>query len=907
MFYMFSLLLLILATNECHGAWQLLDYDPVADPKAIIHSGTSARFTVLTSSLIRLEYDSKGKFEDRQSFTIFNRKLAVPKFTNTSNNGILTIKTSDLTLTYAEGQKFNSTSLTIDGHINGFNFTYKPSDKGIDYDNSISQNLLGTVNALDTIHVAIPLNCTITGKNYCSWAVIGRMGYALINDTKSAMLDGNWLSEKDNYNTYDWYFFGHGMNYKQALKDFSLISGKHSIVPRYALGSWHSRWYDYSDLSAKQVVENYESREIPLDIFVWDMNWHLYGPWGCYTWNPALYPFYNLTQAWMNKKGLRTTANIHDDNGIQNYEMYYKQAAAALGVTNGQGIAFNVTDENYMLTLQDIIQTPIMEQSDNSYNGFDFWWIDWQQGENTGVYYTTINPTLWLNYVRHTTHIRRKENIRGLVLGRYGGYGNQRYAVGFSGDNGHSWQMLQWLPYFTSTAANVAYEWSHDIMGENNANDKNEANTRWIQFGAFSPVFRIHDRGVGEGGCANNENGCELVDIWTHPWTNIDIERNALQQRAELLPYLYNASYELFTDNIQLTRPIYYEYPTLDIAYQVGYEYYLGNNMIISPVANPSGDGGVFNLSQQQIYLPPNQYFYELHSGYYYLNTDSSGGKPMNRSFDLSEIPIYIVASSVISLQPFIGKKCIGRANNNHYEHILWDIFPKPTMDDIYRETFIMEDDGYTNDYLKNINIMTKFKWNLDTNNQFTASVISTGNYSGFESNRRYSIKIHNILPPKSVSCNGNVLTYNKLYYGNKNDESTWFYDGKEMALIANCQSTNAFDITSITMNFNRNWIDDLKITNGMKGKINRAIMCKQSLDERNVNYGTDRVNLTTVAGYSTSLGYVGADYNTFYNMIKQFNDLYNNAVKEVDALNVNSVGLPRLQYCLNLLQTIYQ
>eukprot|EP01084_Bolivina_argentea_P279646 478098_1 len=871
MFYMFSLLLLILATNECHGAWQLLDYDPVADPKAIIHSGTSARFTVLTSSLIRLEYDSKGKFEDRQSFTIFNRKLAVPKFTNTSNNGILTIKTSDLTLTYAEGQKFNSTSLTIDGHINGFNFTYKPSDKGIDYDNSISQNLLGTVNALDTIHVAIPLNCTITGKNYCSWAVIGRMGYALINDTKSAMLDGNWLSEKDNYNTYDWYFFGHGMNYKQALKDFSLISGKHSIVPRYALGSWHSRWYDYSDLSAKQVVENYESREIPLDIFVWDMNWHLYGPWGCYTWNPALYPFYNLTQAWMNKKGLRTTANIHDDNGIQNYEMYYKQAAAALGVTNGQGIAFNVTDENYMLTLQDIIQTPIMEQSDNSYNGFDFWWIDWQQGENTGVYYTTINPTLWLNYVRHTTHIRRKENIRGLVLGRYGGYGNQRYAVGFSGDNGHSWQMLQWLPYFTSTAANVAYEWSHDIMGENNANDKNEANTRWIQFGAFSPVFRIHDRGVGEGGCANNENGCELVDIWTHPWTNIDIERNALQQRAELLPYLYNASYELYVDNIQLIRPMYYEFPIEDDAYNAIFEYMLGNNLIISPVTTPSGDGGIFNLTCQNIWIPPQGMWYEYHSGYYYGKDTKFGN--IKRWMDLSEVPIYVRTSSIISIQPYDKYNNIGRAGNISYSHLRWDIFPTPNMDDDSindRQTILYEDDGYTMNYLNetdSVYVKTIFNWNIDSNNKFISTIKSVGNYKGFNANRRYSIRIYNVLTPSNVECNGKTILYNKLYYDNENSEG-YYYNGKDMSITVNCGIINAMNSTTITMQFEQSWINDMKLTAGMKGKINRAILCKQSLDERNVNYGTDRVNLTDAAGYSTYLGYIGDNFNVMKNYV---------------------------------------
>ena len=52
-----------------------------------------------------------------------------------------------------------------------------------------------------------------------------------------------------------------------------------------------------------------------------DMDWHLYGSWGSYTYNTDLFPFYNLTQKWFHsRKGLRTAANIHDANGIENNE-----------------------------------------------------------------------------------------------------------------------------------------------------------------------------------------------------------------------------------------------------------------------------------------------------------------------------------------------------------------------------------------------------------------------------------------------------------------------------------------------------------------------------------------------------------------------------------------------------------
>eukprot|EP01084_Bolivina_argentea_P280871 480426_1 len=488
---------------EISSCWQLKNYNPKANADSIVSTNV-ARFTVLTENLIRLEYDPHGTFEDRATVTTVNRYLPKPQFTSANNNNQVTITTPSLTLTYEDGNAFGPNTLTITGNITYDNvettFIYNPSGKGASMDNSLSRNLFGTIRSLDEIHTPISLNCTENANKmvhdeslHCTWSPFGRNGYALIDDSNISIVHNNWLPIQDgnNHNQQDLYFFGHGLNYKLALKEFALISGTHPLGPRYIFGSMHCRWYDYSDLSIRQVVDSYQSKSIPLDVMIIDMDWHLLyltnqHPWGSYTYRKELFPHYNLTQEWFHKnKGLRTGANLHDDNGIAPYEMYYAQASAALNVTDGRKIPFNVTSEEYMKVLMDIVLAPISEQKE--LNGWDFWWIDWQQGGSTGVYYSNINPTIWLNYVRGTNHIRRGENVRDLVLARYGGYGNQRYPFGFSGDVTHTWNMLKFEVYFTSTAANVAYEWSHDIMGA--AND-NELDTRWIQWGAYSPLFR---------------------------------------------------------------------------------------------------------------------------------------------------------------------------------------------------------------------------------------------------------------------------------------------------------------------------------------------------------------------------------------------------------------------------------
>ena len=84
-------------------AWpEILPYEPVADNAAVVHSSDGmARFTVLSSRLLRMEYtDTAHKFEDRATTAIVNRAITpVPAFTYTeAASGALQITTNDVVL-----------------------------------------------------------------------------------------------------------------------------------------------------------------------------------------------------------------------------------------------------------------------------------------------------------------------------------------------------------------------------------------------------------------------------------------------------------------------------------------------------------------------------------------------------------------------------------------------------------------------------------------------------------------------------------------------------------------------------------------------------------------------------------------------------------------------------------------
>ena len=103
-----------------------------------------------------------------------------------------------------------------------------------------------------------------------------------------------------------------------------------------------------------------------------------------------------------------------------------------------------------------------------------------------------LDPLWWLNHL-HFYDLGRDGRKRPFIFSRWGGLGNHRYPIGFSGDTVVRWAALAFQPYFTATAANVGYGWwSHDIGGHMFEDGTPELYPRWVQFGVFSPILRLH-------------------------------------------------------------------------------------------------------------------------------------------------------------------------------------------------------------------------------------------------------------------------------------------------------------------------------------------------------------------------------------------------------------------------------
>ena len=188
-----------------------------------------------------------------------------------------------------------------------------------------------------------------------------------------------------------------------------------------------------------------------------------------------------------------------------------------------------------------------------------------------------VSPTWWLNYVHFTD--QQREGKRPLLFHRWGGLGNHRYQIGFSGDTISVWDSLAFQPWFTATAANVGYAyWSHDIGGHMPGAVDPELYTRWVQFGAFSPILRTH----------TTKNPESERRIWAYPEPYSSILRSAFQLRYALQPYIYTEARRTYDTGVAFFRPLYYDWPEADAAYTSKGEYIFGDQMLAAPVTAPA-------------------------------------------------------------------------------------------------------------------------------------------------------------------------------------------------------------------------------------------------------------------------------------------------------------------------------
>ncbi len=722
--------------------------NPVADPKAVVTVG-HARFTVLTPQMIRMEWSATGKFEDHASFVFINRRLPVPKFESdnqvTGPDKALTLETDALILKYAPTGDGHFTpddlSITLK-NVDGKQVVWHPGDAD-------PENLQGTTRTLDGAFG----NKT---KEPIEQGLISRSGWALVDDSTRPLFDSSdfrflegeksawpWAMERPAHEApgsyTDWYFFGYGRDYRKALGDYVRVAGRIPLPPRFAFGAWWSRYWAYSDQELDELVKGFRENDTPLDVLVIDMDWHVSDEqlkaagetdqsgerlgWSGYTWNKMLFPDPDDFLKKLHEEGLKTTLNMHPASGVQSWEQAYPAMAKAMGIdpATKKYVPFDITDKKYATNYMDLLHHPLEKQ------GIDFWWLDWQQEQSTKM--PGVMPTWWLNYVHFTD--QQREGKRPLLFHRWGGLGNHRYQIGFSGDTISVWDSLAFQPWFTATAANVGYAyWSHDIGGHMPGVVDPELYTRWIQFGAFSPILRTH----------TTKNPDSERRIWAYPEPYSAVLRSTFQLRYALQPYLYTEARRTYDTGVAFFRPLYYDWPNSAPAYDAKNEYLFGDEMMAAPVVSAADK--VTRLTSEKIWLPAGEWI-EWPTG-----KRLDGPAQVDRMFSIDQIPVYLKTGAIVPMQPamlYTGEKAV--------DPLIVNVWPLASGESSSYSVY--EDSGKSVEYQRGVFARTPIKA-AQTDDALRVEIGPVeGSYPGMPTMRAYELRLPADWPPESVTVNG--------------------------------------------------------------------------------------------------------------------------------------------------------
>lgn len=600
---------------------------PKANSDAIVggKDGLKYRFTILGDGLIRHEYAHDGVFEDRASTFAINRDLPVPKFRVNEREDILEIITDRFHLQY-DKQEFsiNGLNVLVRGNVTDWHSKWRYGDHSND-----GWQLGGTARTLDGADGRIPVGPSFIARN----------GFANIDDSESMLFtDDGWVGgRRSGGPRCDGYLFAYGLDYKAAAKAFYAVSGSQPLLPRWALGNWWSRYYDYTtdtylELMDKFAVEN----KVPLSVAVIDMGWHWvddervaksgFSGWTGYSWNTNMFPEPKKFLEELHKRGLKATLNDHPADGIASYEDTYEEVCSALGLkdtaANKDPVAFEAADKEFLDAYFGIVLRKLEDE------GVDFWWVDWQQGEFSAA--KGVDP-LWV--LNHFHFMRNARNGRALTFSRYAGPGSHRYPVGFSGDTVVSWESLDFQPEFTATASNIGYGWwSHDIGGHMNGYKDDELATRWVQLGVFSPILRLH----------SSNNPWNSKEPWAYNEEACKIQKDALRLRHRLIPYLYSMNVRCARDNEPLVQPLYWEYPEIGQAYSAKNTFFFGSELFVVPLTTPRSVST--RRAKARAWFPPGRHV-DVFSGIVY-----DGDREVNIYRGLDEYAVFAHEGSIIPL-----------------------------------------------------------------------------------------------------------------------------------------------------------------------------------------------------------------------------------------------------------------
>lgn len=449
-----------------------------------------------------------------------------------------------------------------------------------------------------------------------------------------------------------------GNNLDEILKNYTTLTGRQPLPPRWALGNFISRFGYRSQQQAENVVSRMKADSFPIDAIIFDLFWFgdsIKGTLGNLDWNAA---------KWPNPKKMISDFKQENINTILITEPFVLEGTKAFAssqpylATDSSGKPYSLKDFYFGKGgLVDLFKPASQQWFWQYYKkqkeiGVAGWWGDLGEPEKhpTDLYHNVssfgVNRLMNANDVHNMyghqwskmlseNYTREYPEERLFYLNRAGFAGSQRFSVfPWTGDVSRSWSGLRaQLPNLQSMSLS-GIPYIHSDAGGFGGGDSTDSElyTRWLQFACFTPIFRPHGTALGDLDPGVKDIPSEPT-FQPEPYKSI--VRNVIRTRYQLLPYNYSLSYEQTAFGKPLIRPLFY-YDIRDTnLLKAGDQYMWGDAFLIAPVIQQ-------HATDRKLYLPTGSWFN------FYNNSVQHGAQWLVEKVDINHIPVYVKAGSFV-------------------------------------------------------------------------------------------------------------------------------------------------------------------------------------------------------------------------------------------------------------------
>jgi alpha-glucosidase (family GH31 glycosyl hydrolase) len=216
-----------------------------------------------------------------------------------------------------------------------------------------------------------------------------------------------------------------------------------------------------------------------------------------------------------------------------------------------------------------------------------------------------------------------------VTFSRAGFTGSQAHGAFWAGDENSTWQAFRWSIFAGLSAASsgIVY-WGWDFGGFSGEVPDAELYLRSAAAAAFVPIMQYHAEFNHHRLPSGNRTPWNIAERSGDDRV-IPVFRRIVQVRERLVPYLEEQTRQTIESGAPLMRPLYFDAPHDEKAWEYPAQWMLGDDILVSPVTE-------LGAAEWSVYLPEGEWTDA------WTGESVSGGRVVVRVVPIDQIPVYV-------------------------------------------------------------------------------------------------------------------------------------------------------------------------------------------------------------------------------------------------------------------------